>query len=98
MNLRKHMMENKNKEDKNDIIKLYVSIFNGKSVCITGTFENASRSESLDFFYKVGATVKKSMVKNLDYLIIANDPGITKLIYADKFNIKKINMAIIPKI
>ena len=49
--------------------KEYISVA-GKQVCLTGDFDHAARKDVEDELTNLGAEVKKSVVKKLDYLIV----------------------------
>jgi len=51
------------------------SIFNGKTVCVTGTLELMSRKEIKEYLARLGANVTGSVSKKTDYLICGKDAG-----------------------
>lgn len=51
------------------------SIFNGKTVCVTGTLELMTRKEIKDYLARLGANVTGSVSKKTDYLICGQDAG-----------------------
>lgn len=51
------------------------SIFNGKTVCVTGTLELMSRKEIKDYLARLGANATGSVSKSTDYLICGRDAG-----------------------
>ena len=55
------------------------TIFNGKSILITGKFDNYERSEIADAVQRLGGSVKSSLSKNVDILICGTDCGPAKL-------------------
>lgn len=54
---------------------LQESIFNGKTVCVTGTLELMTRKEIKDYLARLGANVTGSVSKKTDYLICGKDAG-----------------------
>ena len=65
---------------------LQESIFNGKTVCVTGTLESMSRKEIKDYLARLGANVTGSVSKKTDYLICGVDAG-SKLEKANELGI-----------
>ncbi|WP_028042205.1 NAD-dependent DNA ligase LigA [Candidatus Stoquefichus massiliensis] len=51
------------------------SIFNGKTVCVTGTLELMTRKEIKDYLARLGANVTGSVSKKTDFLICGRDAG-----------------------
>lgn len=51
------------------------SIFNGKTVCVTGTLELMTRKEIKEYLARLGANVTGSVSKKTDYLICGQDAG-----------------------
>lgn len=51
------------------------SIFNGKTVCVTGTMEVMTRKEIKDYLTRLGAKVTGSVSKKTDFLICGQDAG-----------------------
>ncbi len=58
-----------------------------KSFVITGSFVNYNRDELKEIIRSLGGEVKESVSKNLDYLLVGNNPG-EKLKKAEKLGIK----------
>ncbi len=54
---------------------LQESIFNGKTVCVTGTLELMTRKEIKEYLARLGANVTGSVSKKTDYLICGKDAG-----------------------
>ena len=65
---------------------LQESIFNGKTVCITGTLDLMSRKEMKEYLQRLGANVTGSVSKKTDYLICGRDAG-SKLAKANELGI-----------
>lgn len=63
------------------------SIFNGKTVCVTGTLEMMTRKQVKDYLARLGANVTGSVSKKTDYLICGKDAG-SKLDKANQLGIK----------
>lgn len=61
--------------------------FTGKSVVFTGTLSSMTRSNAKKLVESEGGIVKSSVTKDLDYIIVGEEPG-SKLDLAKKFNIK----------
>lgn len=61
------------------------SIFNGKSVCITGVFP-LSRNDMENLLASKGAEVKSGVSKKLDYLLVGQTPG-SKLGKAERYGV-----------
>lgn len=55
--------------------KSFNSIFTGKTVVITGTLENMSRTECSEILEKLGANVSSAISKNTDYLLCGENAG-----------------------
>lgn len=51
------------------------SIFKGKTVVVTGSLENFSRSEIKEKLEEMGADVSGSVSKKTDFVIVGSDPG-----------------------
>ena len=51
------------------------SIFNGKTVCVTGTLEKMTRKQVKEYLTRLGANVTGSVSKKTDYLICGRDAG-----------------------
>lgn len=73
-----------------DVSLLQESIFNGKTVCITGTLELMTRKEMKEYLTRLGANVTGSVSKKTDYLICGNDAG-SKFDKAQQLGIKVIS-------
>ncbi len=58
-----------------DTSVLEESIFNGKTVCVTGTLEIMKRKEVKEYLARLGANVTGSVSKKTDYLICGRDAG-----------------------
>lgn len=58
-----------------DTSLLQDSIFNGKTVCLTGTLEFMTRKEMKDYLTRLGANVTGSVSKKTDYVICGRDAG-----------------------
>ena len=58
-----------------DTSLLTESIFNGKTVCVTGTLEKMTRKQVKDYLTRLGANVTGSVSKKTDYLICGRDAG-----------------------
>lgn len=58
-----------------DTSLLQESIFNGKTVCVTGTLELMTRKEIKEYLARLGANVTGSVSKKTDYLICGRDAG-----------------------
>lgn len=65
---------------------LQESIFNGKTVCVTGTLELMTRKQVKDYLARLGANVTGSVSKKTDYLICGRDAG-SKLTKANELGI-----------
>lgn len=62
------------------------SIFNGKTVCVTGTLELMTRKQIKEYLARLGANVTGSVSKKTDYLICGRDAG-SKLEKANQLGI-----------
>lgn len=62
----------------------------GKSFVITGTLASMSREKAKELIESLGGTVKSSVSKNIDYLIVGSEPG-SKLEKAKSLGIKLLN-------
>ena len=62
------------------------SIFNGKTVVVTGTLENYTRNEISELLENLGAHVASSVSKNTDYVIYGKEAG-SKLRKAQELNV-----------
>ncbi len=69
-----------------DTSLLQESIFNGKTVCVTGTLELMTRKEIKEYLARLGANVTGSVSKKTDYLICGKDAG-SKLEKANQLGI-----------
>ena len=65
------------------------SIFNGKTVVVTGSLEGYSRTGIKDKLEGMGGDVSGSVSKNTDYVIVGSDPG-SKYEKAQKLGIRVI--------
>lgn len=54
---------------------LQESIFNGKTVCLTGTLESMTRNQMKEYLARLGANVTGSVSKKTDYVIAGRDAG-----------------------
>ncbi len=68
------------------------SIFNGKKIVITGSFEGLTRNQISENLRALGAKVSSSVSKNTDYLLAGADAG-SKLKKAQDFNVDIISWA-----
>jgi len=66
------------------------SLLQGKTVVLTGTLEQMSRSEAKDKLLKLGAKVAGSVSKNTDFVVAGRDAG-SKLNKAEKLGITVMN-------
>lgn len=66
------------------------SIFYGKTVVLTGSFENLTRLQATSLLEQNGATVTSSVSKNTDYVIFGLEAG-SKLDKAKALNIKTLS-------
>ena len=66
------------------------TVFKNKNVLVTGTLVNYKRNEVKDLLDNLGANVVSSVSKNLDYLIVGNEPG-SKLEKAQKLGVEILN-------
>ncbi|MDE6953375.1 MAG: NAD-dependent DNA ligase LigA [Erysipelotrichales bacterium] len=73
-----------------DTSLLQESIFNGKTVCVTGTLELMTRKEIKEYLARLGANVTGSVSKKTDYLICGKDAG-SKLEKANQLGITVIS-------
>lgn len=64
--------------------------FSQKTFVLTGKLASLTRDEAKDKIKQVGGIVKDQIVKDLDYLIVGDDPG-SKLEKAKKLNIEILN-------
>ncbi len=64
-----------------------IKTLQGKSFVITGSFAAFSRNEIKEMLRSLGGEVKESVSRNLDYLIVGEDPG-SKLEKAQQLGIK----------
>ncbi|MBQ1534303.1 MAG: NAD-dependent DNA ligase LigA [Erysipelotrichaceae bacterium] len=62
------------------------SVFNGKTVVLTGTLEKYSRNEATELLENLGAHVSGSVSSRTDYVIYGNEAG-TKLDKARQLNV-----------
>lgn len=63
------------------------SLFQGKTVCLTGTLELMTRKEMKDYLTRLGANVTGSVSKKTDFLICGRDAG-SKLDKANELGIR----------
>lgn len=68
------------------------SIFNGKTVCVTGTLELMTRKEIKEYLARLGANVTGSVSKKTDYLICGRDAG-SKLEKANQLGVSVLTEA-----
>ncbi|MBR4461504.1 MAG: NAD-dependent DNA ligase LigA [Erysipelotrichaceae bacterium] len=66
------------------------SVFNGKTVVVTGTLENYTRNEISELLENLGAHVASSVSRNTDYVICGKDAG-SKLRKAQELNVTVID-------
>ena len=62
------------------------SLLSGKSFCITGSLSFITRSKAEEKIVELGGTIKKSVSKNLNFLIAGDSPG-SKLDKAKNLNV-----------
>jgi len=67
------------------------SIFNGKSVVLTGTLDNMSRDDATKYLEMLGASVVSSVSKKTDYVLAGENAG-SKLTKAKDLNIPIIDL------
>lgn len=63
----------------------------GKKFLITGVLDSLERDECKDLVVKYGGSVVTTVTKKLDYLIVGNDAGTSKIDKAKEMNVKQIN-------
>lgn len=63
------------------------SIFNGKTVCVTGTLDMMTRKEMKDYLARLGANATGSVSKKTDFLICGRDAG-SKLEKANQLGVR----------
>lgn len=63
----------------------------GKKFLITGVLDSLERDECKDLIVKYGGSVMTTLSKKLDYLIVGDDAGVSKLDKAKEMGIKQIN-------
>lgn len=76
-----------NQEKKTEVINSG-SLFNGKKVYCTGTFESYKKSELKELLQSLGAEFTSGYVKSLDYLIVGDKKSSSKVDKAKKDGIK----------
>ena len=62
----------------------------GKTFVLTGTLVSLSRSEAKKKIMALGGHAKESVVRDLDYLVVGDEPG-SKLAQAQKLGVKVLN-------
>lgn len=70
-----------------DVTLIKESIFNEKTVCVTGTLQLMTRKEIKDYLTRLGANVTGSVSKKTDFLICGSDAG-SKLEKANQLGIR----------
>ncbi|MCX7980246.1 MAG: NAD-dependent DNA ligase LigA [Bacteroidia bacterium] len=65
----------------------------GKRLLVTGTFPGISREEIIAYIEAHGGTYASGVSKNLDYLVVGEEAGPTKVEKAQKLGIKQISLA-----
>lgn len=73
-----------------EIIGKKSGILDGKSFCVTGSFENISRDEIHELIEKNGGEVRTSVTSKLDYLIVGENAG-SKKSKAEDLGVKCLN-------
>lgn len=68
------------------------SPISGKRIVFTGKLIKTTRSEVKDIAQRLGAKVLKNLSRNVDYLVVGEDPG-SKLAIAQQMNVKTITEA-----
>lgn len=81
-----------NMEYLKDTSLIQESIFNGKTVCVTGTLELMTRKEIKDYLARLGANVTGSVSKKTDFLICGMDAG-SKLEKANQLGVSVLSEA-----
>lgn len=81
-----------NMEYLKDTSLIQESIFNGKTVCVTGTLELMTRKEIKDYLARLGANVTGSVSKKTDFLICGKDAG-SKLEKANQLGVSVLSEA-----
>jgi len=64
--------------------------FSGKSFLITGSLKSMTRDQAKNLIKHNGGKVLSSVTKDLNYLIVGEDPG-SKLKKAEELNVKTIS-------
>lgn len=67
--------------------KLKNSLFNGKTIVLTGTLSNMSRDEAKKLIRKGGGEITNSVSKKTDFVVVGENPG-SKLDEAEKLGVK----------
>ena len=65
-------------------------LFEGKKFVFTGALTKLSRPDASDLIKKKGGIVSSSISKNIDYVIVGENPG-SKFEKAKKLNLKMID-------
>lgn len=65
----------------------------GKTIVVTGTVPNYTRSEVESLIEQAGGKMGSSVTRSTDYLVVADKPGATKLKKAADLGIKKISVS-----
>ena len=63
----------------------------GQNFVITGTLEHVEREEAAEKIRKLGGTFQTSVGKTTSYLVVGENPGVSKITKAKKFGTKQIN-------
>ena len=62
----------------------------GREFVVTGKLESSSRPEAEEKIRALGGTAKGSVTRNTTYLVIGEEPGVSKITQADKWGTQKI--------
>lgn len=68
----------------------YSGNLSGMHVVVTGTFPNYDRAEIEELIRRAGGTMQRNITKKTDFLVVANNPGRTKLYKARENGIREI--------